>query len=220
MLIADAKAAADKIAREVSKAGPIALSSVTPFAFIQVANHRSYSEGKVIEALQSFATNKTSGSDRESAAIAFNSIATICGPSYTPFLLPSLPIIFDLYMDKGDVVRTAASTAVKSILKSVPPESTRIIFAQLEEILEAGKWRTKVGVLNSLKTFVAPAPTQVAEILGDLLPKVEKAMHDTKSDVRFFTLFCGCSFADRIGLIGLIGGDQMRYVPLYNTCQS
>lgn len=86
-------------------------------------------------------------------------------------------------MDKGDVVRTAASTAVKAILKPVPPESMRVIINQLEEILESGKWRTKVGVLNSIKGFVAIAPTQVADLLGDLLPKVEKAMHDTKSDV-------------------------------------
>lgn len=52
---------------------------------------------------------------------------------------------YDLYMDKGDVVRTAATTAVKAIVKLVPPEATRILFRTLEPILDSGKWRTKVG---------------------------------------------------------------------------
>lgn len=86
-------------------------------------------------------------------------------------------------MDKGEVVRTAASAAVKSILKLVPPESTRVVFSTLVSILEAGKWRTKVGVLDALKTFVAPARDFVATELGTLLPKVENAMHDTKQEV-------------------------------------
>ncbi|KZS93830.1 hypothetical protein SISNIDRAFT_454274 [Sistotremastrum niveocremeum HHB9708] len=194
----DAKAAADKLAREVSKAGP-----------------NSLTEGKVLESLQKFATNKTSGSDRESGALAFSSLATICGGSYTPFFLPYLPTLFDLYMDKGDVVRTAASTAVKAILKPVPPESMRVIINQLEEILESGKWRTKVGVLNSIKGFVAIAPTQVADLLGDLLPKVEKAMHDTKSDVSSAAIKCATSLCTT-----LANPDLLPHIPVLVQCMA
>lgn len=97
--------------------------------------------------------------------------------------MPSLSILFELYMDKGDVVRAAASAAVKSILKLFPPESTWIIFRTLEDILDNGKWRTKVGVLDAMKGFVNSARTYVADQLGETLPKVEKAMHDTKQEV-------------------------------------
>lgn len=86
-------------------------------------------------------------------------------------------------MDKGEVVRAAAATAVKTILKLFPPESTRIVFRTLETILENGKWRTKVGVLDALRTFVAPARDAVAAELGTTLPKIEAAMHDTKQEV-------------------------------------
>lgn len=89
-------------------------------------------------------------------------------------------------MDKGEVVRVAASGAVKAILKLFPPESTRIVFRQLEAILESGKWRTKVGVLESFKVFVSSARDEVAVELGNTLPKVESAMHDTKQEVNFF----------------------------------
>lgn len=142
-----------------------------------------YSDDNVLADLHSFATNKKSGYERESAAIAFHSLATTLGAPCLPLLLPSLNILFDLYMDKGDVVRQAASSAVKAILKLCPPESTHIMFQALESILENGKWRTKVGVLDSMKTFVNSARDAVATELGDVLPKVEAAMHDTKQEV-------------------------------------
>ncbi|GLB37644.1 putative chromo (CHRromatin Organisation MOdifier) domain containing protein [Lyophyllum shimeji] len=162
----EAKGAADRLAREISKAGP-----------------QSLQDNDVLKTLHTFATNKKSGYERESAAIAFHSIANILGAPVAPLLLPSLQVLFELYMDKGDVVRSAATAAVKAILKLFPPESTRIVFDTLVGILEAGKWRTKVGVLDAFKSFVTTARDVVAAELGNLLPKVENAMHDTKQEV-------------------------------------
>lgn len=162
----EAKGAADRLARETSKLG-----------------FQSMSEHQVFKTLHDFATNKKSGYERESAAIAFQSLANILGPPITPLLLPSLPVLFDLYMDKGEVVRAAATAAVKAILKACPPESTRTVFQAIEPFLKSGKWRSKAGALDTLKLFVAHAPSQVAAQLGTILPKVEEAMHDTKSEV-------------------------------------
>lgn len=86
-------------------------------------------------------------------------------------------------MDKGDVVRAAAASATKAILKQFPPESTRTVFRTLEDILDGAKWRSKVGVLDTMKSFVTSARDNVADQLGETLPKVEKAMHDTKQEV-------------------------------------
>lgn len=87
-------------------------------------------------------------------------------------------------MDKGDVVRSAANAAVKSILKQFPPESTRVVFRALEDILDNGKWRTKVGVLDAIRGFTTSAKDAVANELGTTIPRVEIAMHDTKQEVR------------------------------------
>jgi len=86
-------------------------------------------------------------------------------------------------MDKGDVVRLAATSAVKAILKLLPAEATRILFQTLEPILDQGKWKTKVGVLDVIKASVNTAKDAVAAELADVLPKIEGAMHDTKSEV-------------------------------------
>ncbi len=141
------------------------------------------SDAKIIATLHTFANNKKSGYERESAAMGFQSLSSVLGPSCAPHLLSSLPILFDLYMDKGDVVRNAAAGATKAILKLFPPEATRIVFRTLEDILDKGKWRSKVGALDAMRSFVVPARDAVANQLGTTLPKVEAAMHDTKAEV-------------------------------------
>ena len=138
--------------------------------------------------MHSFATNKKSGYERESAAIAFQSFANILGAPAAPLLLPSIPLLFELYMDKGDVVRLAATATVKAIIKLFPPQATRIVFNALIGVVESGKWKSKVGALDIMRSFVASAKEQVAEELGQILPKVENAMHDTTSEVSLASL--------------------------------
>lgn len=167
--------------------------------------------------MHAFSTNKKSGYERESAAIAFQSLASVLGTPSAPLLLPSLPILFDLYADKGDVVRSAAATAAKAILGLFPPESTRIVFRNLEDILEKGKWQIKVGVLDAMKSFVPRARDPVAAELGVVLPKVESAMHDTKKEVRISMAKTDIYLAD--GLLGLLRGCKMCYLSMYYSRQ-
>jgi len=140
-------------------------------------------DGKVLATTHNFATNKTSGYERESAAIAFQSFAAVLGSPAAPVLLSSLPTLFDLYMDKGEVVRQAAAVATKAILKLFPPESTRFVFKMLEGVIENGKWRAKAGALDAMRTFVNGAEEAVATELATILPAVTAAMHDTKNEV-------------------------------------
>ncbi|KAG2148468.1 P-loop containing nucleoside triphosphate hydrolase protein [Suillus cothurnatus] len=172
----DAKAAADKLALAVSKAGI-----------------ESLVDQNVITILENFALNKKSGWERESSAIAFQSLPAVLGPPSAPLLLPSLHVLFDLLSDKGEVVRTAATAATKAILQLLPPEATRTVFGILEDILEKGKWQTKVAALDALKSFVARAKDSVADELGHILPKVEVAMHDTKKEVASAAVKCATS---------------------------
>lgn len=168
-----------------------------------------------MQTLQEFASNKKSGYERESAAICYNSLAVILGPSVAPLLLTALQTLFDLYMDKGDVVRVAATSAVKSILKQLPPEATRTVFRTLESILENGKWRSKVGVLDSFKPFVNSARDFVAAELGSVLPKVEIAMHDTKPEVSSAAIKCATSLCST-----LANPDLSPHIPILVKCMA
>ncbi|KAI0780034.1 P-loop containing nucleoside triphosphate hydrolase protein [Fomes fomentarius] len=194
----DAKAAADRIAREINKTGL-----------------ESLSDASILSTLHAYATNKKSGYERESAAIAFQSLASILGASAAPLLLPSLSVLFDLYMDKGDVVRIAATSATKSILKLFPPEATRPVFRTLENILDKGKWRTKVGALDAFKSFVNTSKDAVANELGTTIPKVEAAMHDTKAEVSSAAMKCATALCTT-----LANADLSPHIPALVKCMS
>ncbi|KAJ4001627.1 P-loop containing nucleoside triphosphate hydrolase protein [Lentinula boryana] len=194
----DAKAAADRLSREVSKSGL-----------------QSLEDHGVIKTLHSFAANKKSGYERESAAVAFHSFANILGAPVAPLLIPSLSILFDLYMDKGDVVRTAATSAVKAILKLFPPEATRLVFRTLEPIVESGKWKTKVGGLDAIRGFATSAKVAVAEELVEVLPKVENAMHDTKSEVSSAAIKCATALCTT-----LANPDLAPHTPVLVKCMA
>lgn len=97
-------------------------------------------------------------------------------------------------MDKGDVVRLAATSATKNILKLFPPEATGLVFRALEDVIGNGKWKSKVGALDAMKSFTSGAKEAVAAQLGETLPKVEAAMHDTKAEVSYrHSLYFRCS---------------------------
>lgn len=194
----DARAAADKLAREVSKQGP-----------------QSLLDKGVLSTLESFATNKKSGYERESGAMGYQSLATVLGAPSVPLLLPSLTVLYDLLMDKGDVVRAAASAAIKTILKLCPPESVPVVFHHLEAILENGKWRSKVGALDGIKGFATSARDAVASEISEILPHIEKAMHDTKSEVSSAAIKCATTLCST-----LANADLTKHIPELVKCMA
>ncbi|KAI9442532.1 P-loop containing nucleoside triphosphate hydrolase protein [Lactarius indigo] len=137
---------------------------------------------------------------------AFQSFAAVLGPPAAPVLLPSLPTLFDLYMDKGEVVRQAAAGATKAILKLFPPESTH---------LRTAKWRTKAAALDAMRTFVSGAEEAVATELAAILPPVTAAMHDTKNEVTSAAVKCATALCTT-----LANADLAPHIPILVKCMS
>jgi elongation factor 3 len=194
--VPEAKAASDRVAKEAQKAG------------LQVL-----SDQKIIATYHDFSSPKRNGYERESAAVGLKSLATVIGPGVGPLLLPSLSVLFELYNDKGDVVREAATLAVKAIIKLFPPEATTILFRTLEDILKKGKWKAKVGVLDTMRGFADRAKSQIANDLGIILPAVEGALHDTKAEVASAAKKCAITLCNT-----LANPDLLPHVPALVQC--
>ncbi|KAG9125239.1 hypothetical protein FRC07_008439 [Ceratobasidium sp. 392] len=185
----DAQTAADDLAKEVRKQGL-----------------QSLADEKVLTQLHAFAANKKSGYERESAAVGIHALATHLKSPVGPLLLPSLPVLLDLYSDKGDVVRLAATAAVRAIVGLFPPEATKIILKELLGVVggDGGKWKTKVGALDSVRRWVeekskkAERAEYIAAELGDILPTVENTMHDTKSEVSNAAMKCATALCGAV----------------------
>jgi elongation factor 3 len=177
---------------------------------------KNFSDANIHQSLQNFALNKKSGYERESAAMGLQSLATILGTPAGPLLLPSLTVLFDLYMDKGDVVREAATAAVKSTLKVFPPEALGLVLRHLETILRQTKqWKSKVGVLEAIKTLANQNKMQIGEELGTTLPHIEHAMFDTKAEVSSAAIKCGTALCAT-----LPNPDLQPHVPALVKCMS
>lgn len=148
--------------------------------------------------------------------MGLQALATIIGQPVGPLLLSSLTTLFDLYMDKGDVVREAAAAAVKAILKIFPSEALPHILRYLELSLKQTKqWRSKVGVLDAIKMLANQNKETIGEELGTTLPHIEITMHDTKAEVSSAAIKCATALCST-----LPNHDLLPHVPALVKCMS
>ncbi|KAG9053036.1 hypothetical protein FS842_008881 [Serendipita sp. 407] len=195
----DAKNAANSLAQEVKTSGLTLLD-----------------DAKIIQALHAFCANKKSGYERESGAMGLQALATVLGTPAAPILVQSLPTLFELYMDKGDVVREAATAAVRAILKTFPPEGLGFILTRLETALDQTKqWKSKVGILDAIRTLSNQNKELIGEYLGTTLPHIEHAMHDTKAEVSSAATKCGTALCGT-----LPNPDLLPHVPALVKCMA
>ncbi len=132
-------------------------------------------------------------SEREGAGVLTDRLAKSFGEGCEGLLLPLVPTLLGVLMDKTQSIRTAAQSAVNSIVKLAAPEGMRQILAMLQEVLNENKgWRTKVGTLKAMEAAVRPGSEEwVALELSHIIPAVEAAMHDTKTEVSVWHRFQG-----------------------------
>ncbi|KAJ2962338.1 hypothetical protein NQZ79_g2466 [Umbelopsis isabellina] len=141
----------------------------------------------VLDSFAAGAKNKKSGLEREGALIGFNALAEVLGHPSEPILLPYVPIMLDLYADKGSVVQETAEIAVDTIVKDIPIEAYKSLLPVVYEGLGVNgskKWQTKVGALKILSNIAERAPMQIATMLPELIPIVsDYGLTDTKNEV-------------------------------------
>lgn len=167
---------------------------------------RTIESEAIIPSLIKAARNKRNGYEREAAAIGLSAIFTkVAGKNSPsplgaePWLLPqTLPVLLDLYADKGDVVVEAAQTAVSYLLALPPAEAVPEVLETLYSVLESSssKWQTKVGALKIIGKLADSRDEQIGEQLPMLIPYLTNAMHETKAEiskaaVKVATKVCG-----------------------------
>ncbi|GAA5856828.1 hypothetical protein JCM8547_008863 [Rhodosporidiobolus lusitaniae] len=127
--------------------------------------------------------------EKEGAMVAFDELFRKAGlqlGAADPFFVPLLPIILDNYQESGKTasIKDAAEKAAKQLQRLSPPELAPKVIESLFAYLESNaKWRGKVGALELLGMFGVTAKDQVAERLGEYVPRLVPSMRDTKSEI-------------------------------------
>lgn len=171
-----------------TSAAPRAAASSNLAEFVLKTGLRSLAIFGILEDLTRASKSKDAN-ERESSMVAFETLFRKVGLAggADPFFVPLLPVILDRYQESGkaEVIKDAAEKAAKQLVRLPPPELAPKIIEELFLVIEGNaKWRSKVGALELLATFATTAKDQVAESLGDYVPRLSGAMRDTKPEVR------------------------------------
>jgi elongation factor 3 len=91
-------------------------------------------------------------------------------------------------MDKGEIVLPAGVAATKEIFRllSSSPESIRLVFKALEDVIENGEWRKKSQVrsMQRERSLITPKSwTRLSFLLGLLRSRLPLPLFMTKNDV-------------------------------------
>ena len=141
-------------------------------------------DAKIIDVVLIWASSK-SASEREGAPVLVERLCKSLGTGVEGVFIPLIPALLNLSMDKGQSVRSAVTSAVNALVKICPAEGSRLVLDVLCRSLEDAKgWRSKVSALKAIEALVKPGNEEyVANELGHVIPYIERAMHDTKSEV-------------------------------------
>lgn len=147
----------------------------------------SIKTNNILGNLEQEAKNKKSGLAREGALIGLCALAEVIGRPSEPFMLPLLPLILELYADKGVVVQDAAARAAVAIMGIMPSQSAPIVLPILFQCISGPgkKWQTKVGALQLLADLSNASPIQVGIALPEIIPIVKDCLSDTKQEVAY-----------------------------------
>jgi elongation factor 3 len=153
---------------------------------IKRSDIEALSTHSVLDTVSAWSLSKVE-QERANAAITFGRLIVNLGAGTEAVFLPYLESLFNLLNEKTAAIRTSAQSALNTFVKICPPEATRLVFVVLRDCLKSlGGWRSQIGVLKALEAMVKEGATEnVAAELGATIPLVEKAMHDTKAEVRF-----------------------------------
>lgn len=122
---------------------------------------------------------------REGALMVVQALHTSLGLHSEPYILLMLATLINTFDDKVKSVSELADKTLVGFAKSVNPYAAGTLLPYLFVGMGAERgWKTKCGCLKMLGALAHTAPTQIGQLLPDIVPKVATAMWDTKPEVK------------------------------------
>mmetsp|Transcript_14078 Transcript_14078/g.42577 ORF Transcript_14078/g.42577 Transcript_14078/m.42577 type:complete len:329 (-) Transcript_14078:381-1367(-) len=121
---------------------------------------------------------------REGAVFVMHELHTALGANAEPYLLEALPLLIQRFDDKVKVVAQATEACLVAYFQSVNPYASATLLPFLFQGMETISWKVKAGCLKLLGVLAHTAPSQIGQLLPEVVPEVTKSMWDTKPEVK------------------------------------
>ena len=161
------KTAAGELAEGIKTAGVASIMTMALPAKVQA----SLGEAKNVAA-------------REGAVFVCHALHTVLGLHSEPYIMLMLPALVERFEDKVKAVATAVEACLMAFFQAVNPFAAATLLPHLFTGMANISWKTKVGCLKLLGALAHTAPTQIGQLLPEIVPKVTENMWDTKPEVK------------------------------------
>jgi len=165
-------------------------ANATSFAKKVVASvgsvQNAFEQADLMTHLNKSFQDKKNAAVKEGLYLALSSLATL-GPVALPYLIPTLPMLFEGLADKQKNVPKLARAALTAVIDQVNTDGALVkaVLPFMLPLLQSEKtaWQAKVGILQTITAFAKAFPIYVDKRLPELIPVVAQNIWDSHPDV-------------------------------------
>ncbi|KAI8994402.1 armadillo-type protein [Gaertneriomyces semiglobifer] len=144
----------------------------------------SLREYGIMSSLKEAVGDKKHVKKREGALFAFETLSSVMGRLFEPYVIQILPLLLACYADSNREVREATQDACKVIMSKISGHCVKLVLPSLLNGLEDKNWRTKTGSIDVLSSFAYLAPKQLSMSLPIVVPRLVDVLADTHQKVQ------------------------------------
>ncbi|KAF8317653.1 ARM repeat-containing protein [Clavulina sp. PMI_390] len=143
-----------------------------------------FKEHQILIQLKAALDNKKSQDARQGAMFAFETLSTMLGRLFEPYVLDIVPLLLNALGDQTPDVREATQDAAKVIMANMSGFCVKSVLPSLLEGLDEKQWRTKKGSIELLGSMAYLAPRQLSLSLPTVIPRLTGVLTDSHAQVR------------------------------------
>ncbi|KAL8356249.1 hypothetical protein RB601_001522 [Gaeumannomyces tritici] len=141
-------------------------------------------EYRIMSTLNGALENKKEASQRESALLAYELLATMLGRLFEPYVVQIVPQLLTGFGDSNANVRDAALASAKACFARLSSYGVKNILPTLLNGLDDDQWRSKKGACDLLGAMAYLDPQQLALSLPEIIPPLTAVLNDSHKEVR------------------------------------
>ncbi|KAI9312237.1 armadillo-type protein [Dichotomocladium elegans] len=141
-------------------------------------------ECDIMTKLKEAAGSKKAYQHRQGALFAFETLASILGRLFEPYIIQIVPLLLACFSDSNMDVREAASEAARVIMSKISGHCVKLILPSILAGLDDRQWRTKKASVELLGATAYCAPKQLSVSLPNIIPRITEVLADTHSQVQ------------------------------------